>query len=219
MDIKLWQGDCLVQMKKIPDKSINLILTDIPYNEVNRKSNGLRNLDKGAADVLTFNLHDFLVQCNRVCSGTIYIFCGTEQVSEIRKTLAQFGLSTRHCVWEKISPSPMNGQYIWLSSIENCIFAKNKGATFNEHCKSSVWRFSSSRNKQHPTEKPIKLFEYLVSTSSNSGDLVLDPCMGGGTSGVACKKLGRRFIGVELDQAYFDAAKQRIDNTQYNNGN
>ena len=65
----------------------------------------------------------------------------------------------------------------------------------------------------------VVLFEYLVSTSSNSGDLVLDPCMGGGTSGVACKKLGRRFIGVELDQAYFDAAKQRIDNTQYNNGN
>ena len=81
MSNKIIQGDCIEEMKKILDKSIPLILTDIPYDVVNRKSNGLRKLDKGNADILTFNLQEFLKECNRICSGSIYIFCSTEQVS------------------------------------------------------------------------------------------------------------------------------------------
>ena len=74
--------------------------------------------------------------------GSIYIFCSTEQVSEIRRLLGLNKLSTRLIIWNKTNPSPMNGQYIWLSSVECCVYGKFPKATFNEHCKGSVLNFS-----------------------------------------------------------------------------
>lgn len=133
--IKLLNGDCLEVMKDIEDKSIDLVLTDIPYGKVNRESNGLRNLDKANADIVTFDLKELTkTLCDKI-KGSIYMFCGTEQVSTIRATMIEKGLSTRLCIWEKTNPSPMNGQSIWLSGIECCVFGKKKNATFNEHCK------------------------------------------------------------------------------------
>ena len=86
MKIDLRQGDCLELLKEIPDKSIDLVLTDIPYGECNRaKESGLRKLKKGNADEVNFDMQDLLSQLDRVCKGSIYIFCGIEQVSEIRK--------------------------------------------------------------------------------------------------------------------------------------
>lgn len=175
---RVYQRDCIEGMKAMPNDSVDLILTDIPYDEVNRKSNGLRNLDKKDADMLTFDLNEFINECVRICKGNIYIFCGINQVSEIRIKLSDHGLSTRHCVWEKSNPSPMNGQHMWLSSIENCIYAKKKGSIHNEHCKGGVWKNPIGRGKQHPTEKPLKLFERLVEASSNEGMIVFDPCIG-----------------------------------------
>lgn len=207
---EVWDKDCLDAFKALPDLSVDLILTDIPYGEVNRESNGLRNLNKGIADTMLFDLGRFLSECCRVCRGSIYIFCGTEQVSFIRQLFVSEGVSSRHCVWEKTNPSPMNGQHIWLSSIENCIFAKKPKATFNEHCKSCVWRFPNGRSKSHPTEKPLKLFEYIIRTSSNEGDLVFDPCAGSGTTGVAAKSLGRQFIVNDNFPDYVDLMKNRI---------
>jgi DNA modification methylase len=204
------QGDCLDLMKSIPNKSIDLVLTDIPYGQINRDSNGLRNLDKGIADIVTFDLNAALNECYRVSKGSIYIFCATEQVSEIRQFFVNKKLTTRLCIWEKTNPSPMNGQYMWMSSIECCVYAKHKNATFNEHCKSSVWRFPTARGKLHPTMKPLKLMEYLIETSSKPNDTVLDFTMGSGTTGVACKNLGRKFIGIEQDANYFEIAKNRI---------
>lgn len=209
-EIKLIQGDCLEVMRTIPDKSIDLVLTDIPYGVVNRTSNGIRNLDKGIADVVTFDLTKALNECFRVSKGSIYIFCGTEQVSQIREYFANKGLTNRLCIWEKTNPSPMNGQHMWLSSIECCVYAKHKNATFNEHCKSSVWRFPTARGKLHPTMKPLKLMEYLIETSSKPKDVVLDFTMGSGTTGLACKNLGRKFIGIEQDANYFEIASKRI---------
>jgi site-specific DNA-methyltransferase (adenine-specific) len=142
-------------LPSLADGSISLTLTDIPYDEVNRKSGGLRNLDKSHADIITFPLDDFIDEVVRVTSGSIYIFCGSVQVSHIRSRLIDRGLSVRHCIWEKTNPSPMNGQYIWLSSIENCVFAKKSGAVFNEHCKSAVWRNPIEHYKDHPTPKPF----------------------------------------------------------------
>jgi len=104
----------------------------------------------------------------------------------------------------------MNGQHIWLSSIENCIFTKNKKATFHEHCKSSVWRFPNGRSKTHPTEKPLKLFEYLIKTSSNESDLILDPCLGSGTSVIAANNLNRQFIGIEKEKEYYNICVERL---------
>lgn len=83
--VTLWHGDCLELMKNIPDGSVDLVLTDIPYDGVNRKSNGLRTLDKGKADIITFDLLGFVEEIYRVASGTIIIFCGQGQLSEIFK--------------------------------------------------------------------------------------------------------------------------------------
>ena len=82
--IELWHGDCLELMKNIPDGSVDLVLTDIPYGEVNRDSNGLRKLDKERADILTFDLRKFLDELYRVCKGTIIVFCGQGQFSSIQ---------------------------------------------------------------------------------------------------------------------------------------
>jgi len=206
--------DCIEGMKYIPDNSIDMILTDIPYNEVNRKSNGLRNLNKKDADILTFDLEQFLNEINRILKGSVYIFCGTEQVSLIRKKLVSLKFSTRLCVWKKTNPSPMNGQHIWLSGIETCIYGKKLKATFNEHCKNSVWEFPNGRNKIHPTEKPLKLFQYLISVSSNENDIILDPCMGSGTTAIACLKSNRKFIGFEISKEYTEICKKRIKETK-----
>lgn len=203
-------GDCLVEMANIPDKSVDMVLTDIPYGEVNRFSAGLRNLDKGSADVCTFSIEEMLDSVIRVTRGSIYVFCGTEQVSKIRAAFVAHGMSTRIIVWSKTNPSPMNGQHIWLSSIELCVYGKFKNAIFNEHCKGSVLNYPCGRGKQHPTEKPLKLFEYLVGVSSNEGDLVLDPFAGSGTTGVACLNTKRNFILIEKEQKYVDIIKARL---------
>jgi len=211
-DVKLYNDDCMKILPTLKSGSINLTLTDIPYDEVNRKSGGLRNLDKSHADILTFPLDDFIDEVVRVTSGSIYIFCGSVQVSYIRGRLLDHKLSVRHCIWEKTNPLPMNGQHMWLSSIENCVFAKKSGAVFNEHCQSAVWRQSIVQYKHHPTPKPVRLMSRLIEASSNIGDSVLDPCMGSGAIGVAAKQCGRDFIGIEMNNEYYETTKNRINN-------
>lgn len=212
-DIKLYNDDCMNLLPSLADGSISLTLTDIPYDEVNRESNGLRNLNKSDADIITFPLDEFIDEVVRVTSGSIYIFCGSVQVSYIRNRLIENGLSVRHCIWEKTNPSPMNGEHMWLSSIENCIFARKKGAYFDikERCKSAVWKCATEKYKGHPTPKPIELMERLIQASSKRGDLVLDPCMGSGAVGVAAKRTNRNFIGIEMNNEYYDITTERIE--------
>ena len=209
--MELYNNDCMKVLPSLGDKSVDLVVTDIPYGEVNRKHGSLRKLDKGKADIVTFDLNMLVSELVRVTKGSIYIFCGTEQVSDIRKILVQNKMSTRLCIWEKTNPSPMNGDRIWLSGVECCVFGRFPKATFNEHCKNTVFRYPCGRNKLHPTQKPLELIEKLVLASSNEGDTVLDPCMGSGTTGVACKKNNRKFIGIEMDKEFFDIASHRIE--------
>jgi site-specific DNA-methyltransferase (adenine-specific) len=207
---RIYNEDCLEGMKRIQDGSIDLVCTDIPYGVCNRNDNGLRNLDKNKADIETFPLADFLMEINRVTKGSVYIFCASEQLSEIRSALVQNGFTTRVCVWEKTNPSPMNGQHVWLSGIELCVYGRKKGATFNEHCKNTVFRHPCGRNKLHPTQKPLELFERFILASTNQGDVVLDPCMGSGTTAIACINTNRNYIGFELDKHYCDIANERV---------
>jgi len=102
---------------------------------------------------------------------------------------------------------------MWLSSIENCIFARKKGAYFDikERCKSAVWKCATEKYKGHPTPKPIELMERLIQASSKRGDLVLDPCMGSGAVGVAAKRTNRNFIGIEMNNEYYDITTERIE--------
>ena len=203
--------DCIEGMKLLEDNYVDLILTDIPYGEINRKSNGLRNLDKKDADIIEFNLDKFIDECIRICSGSIYIFCGTRQAGIIRDKLSFNKLSTRLIIWEKTNPSPMNGQYIWLSGIELCVYAKKPKATFNKHCKNTVLKYPSGRSKIHPTQKPLGLFEELILTSTNENDIVLDPCCGSGTTAIASIKNNRNYMCFDINPDYIEITKDRIN--------
>lgn len=208
---KLFQGDCLELMKDIPDDSVDMVLCDIPYGEVDQKSSGLRKLNRGNADICDIDLQIMVKECVRICKGSFYIFCGTQQISDIITYFKNENLTTRLGVWEKSNPSPMNGSYLWLSGMEFCVFSRKANATFNEKCKKALWKNSVGRSKIHPTEKPVELMEILIKASSNEGDVVLDFTMGSGTTGVACANTKRKFIGIELDQDYFNIAKERIE--------
>ena len=191
---------------------VNCIITDIPYNECNRQSNGLRKLDKDKADVGDFDIIDLTKNLCDKTKGSIYMFCGINQVSTIRKTMMNEGLSTRIIVWEKTNPSPMNGNKIWLSGIELCVFGKKRKATFNLHCKNTVLRYPCGVNKIHPTQKPIALMSYIVNASTKEGDTVLDPFMGSCTTAIACIREKRNFIGFEKSEEYWRKSMERIRN-------
>lgn len=204
-------GDAMHVLASLPSSSVPLILTDIPYGVVNRDSAGIRIFDKKDADeVENFTIGDLVCELDRVSSGSIYVFCSTEQVSDLRASFAGRGLTTRLGIWEKTNPSPVNGQHMWLSGIETCVFARKKGAAFNLHCKNTVWRFPNGRSKRHPTEKPLKLFEYLITASSRSGDMVLDPFAGSGTTAEAALRTGRRFLCVDKSPHYVEVMKDRM---------
>lgn len=217
--IKLLQGDCMELMNNIPNESIDLVLTDIPYNVVNREDNGLRKLDKENADILTFDLINFLEQLYDKAKSTIIIFCGKEQVSIIHSYFndkQKKGKGTvRQLIWEKSNPSPINGQHIYLSGVENAIWFKKRGGTFNAHCKNTVFKYPIGRSKLHPTEKNHLLLQELILDNSNENDLILDPCMGSGSTGVVALQNNRNFLGIELNQNYFEIAKNRLEGLQY----
>ena len=216
MHYQIHHNDAVDYMRLLEDNAVTMTLTDIPYDVVNREG-GIRNMDKGDADILTFDLHDFIAEIMRVTSGSIYIFCSSEQVSGIRAQLDK-DLTTRHCIWEKTNPSPMHGQRFWLSSIENCVFARKSNATFNEHCQSAVWRESVERSiKDHPTPKSVLLMKRLIEASTNVGDIVLDPCMGSGSVGLACKMTNRDFWGCDINPEYVTKAITRIEELNLGN--
>lgn len=209
----IYNVNCMAAMKEMEDNSVDFVLTDIPYDVVNRQSNGLRNLDKEKADIKTFELEEFLEQVYRLAKNSICIFCGKEQFSEIYAFFASKKGTVRPICWEKTNPSPMNGQYIYLSGVELAVWFKKSGAkTFNAHCKNTVFKHPNGKRKIHPTQKNLNLFKELIQDNTNEGDLVLDPCLGGGTTAIACIDLNRDYLGFELEKQYFDAVKKELEN-------
>ena len=209
---KIYNEDCLIGMKKINNNSIDFVLTDIPYNAVNRDSNGLRKLDKGKADILTFDLQKFLEEIHRILKNSAIIFCGKEQFSEIYKFFASKQGTVRPIIWDKTNPSPMNGQYVYLSGVEMAVWFKRKGAkTFNAHCKNSVFRYPNGKSKLHPTEKNHKLLTELILDNTNENDIVFDPCSGSGSHLLVAKNLNRNYLGFEIDKEYFNISMERLN--------
>lgn len=203
---QIYNEDCMIGMKRISDKSIPLILTDIPYDAVNRDSNGLRNLNKSHADIMLFDLNIFLEELYRISSNTIVIFCGKEQFSSIYTFFASKKGTVRPIIWEKSNPSPMNGKYVYLSGVEMAVWFKKNGGTFNSHCKNTVFKYPNGRSKLHPTEKNHKLLKDLILDNSDEGDLVFDPCFGSGSHLFVAKNLNRKYLGFEINNEYFSIA-------------
>lgn len=215
MTYKLINGDCLEVMSRMQDKSVDMILTDIPYGVVNRSDNGLRNLNKEKADIFDLDMNKMLEEFYRVSRGQIVIFCGKEQFSSIYEFFANQQGTTRPIIWHKSNPSPMNGQYVYLSGVELAVWFKPRGRkVFNAHCKNTVFKHPNGSRKIHPTQKNVDLFEELIIDNTNENEIVFDPFMGSGTTGVACLNINRKFVGVELDENYFNLAKERIEQTK-----
>ena len=217
----IYNTDCIEFMKHQPNNCYHTTLTDIPYDGVSRTNNGLltmKNSELGTADKSTFDLNIFLNEVYRLSSDNIVIFCGKNQFSTIFQFFENRQGTVRQLIYEKTNPVPSNGKYVYLSGIENAVWFRKPKGTFNAYCKNTVFRYPIQSPRIHPTEKNHKLLEELISDNSMEGDSIFDPCMGSGATGLAAYKLGRQFVGVELDEKVFLAAKERFNKFGYELG-
>lgn len=220
MRIDLRQGDCLELMKDIPDGSIDLIVTDPPYL-INYKTNRRKNKNHDfCKPILNDNneklIHDFIQEAYRVLknNSAMYVFCNSNKVDYFKKELENSGFIVKNIIiWVKNNHTAGDLQAQFGKQYE-MIFLVNKGrCPFNGKRISDVWYFDKVVGKEqlHQNQKPVNLIEQCIEKHSKINDIVLDPFLGSGTTGVACKNLNRNFIGIELDENYFNIAKERIE--------
>lgn len=223
--IDLRQGDCLEIMKDIPDKSIDLIVTDPPYKTISGGHNtpkwisgyGNSVLYKNDGKIFEFNdvsHKDWLKECYRVLKDNshIYIMTNLLNLFSLKELAEGVGFKLHNLlVWEK---NTANANRWYMKNCEYVLFMrKGKSKTINNPSSKTVHCFNNIvGNKKHPTEKPVDLMKLYIYNSSNKNDTVLDPFMGSGSTGIAAKELNRNFIGIELDEKYFNIAKERINN-------
>ena len=220
-DESMWLmlGDCLERMKEIPDGSVDLVLTDPPYNiarDNNFKTMGRAGIDFGGWDKGA-DLFSYIDEVKRVLgkNGSFVVFNAWKNLGDIARYCEGLGFDVKDMIrLEKTNPMPRNRDRRYISDYECAIWLTMPKAkwTFNrqdEKYQRPKFVHSVERGL-HPTQKNLGLMEELVKIHSNKGDVVLDPFMGSGTTGVACVKTNRNFIGIELDKGYFDITKQRI---------
>lgn len=205
------EGDALAVLQSLPNASVDCIVTDPPYNAINRATSGLRLLDKGVADSAPIDIEALATEFLRVGRESYYVWCSDEQFTDWTLAFKNRGLTTRICAWHKNNPSPMNGERLWLSALELCVFARKPKATFNLHCAHPVWKEAvESEDIAHPTPKPVSLMRRQLLASMPKGGIVLDPFCGSGSTGVAAMDSGYRFVGVDLTPNYAALARRRI---------
>lgn len=212
---RLRNVDCMKFMAAMPDKCVDFTFTDIPYGVVNATEQGrpcnITNLNKGAADIVTFDLLEFLDNIYRITKNSFLIFCSIEQCGIMSDHTRGYNGTRRYIIWEKTNPCPLHGQRLYLSGIEVALWFKYRGAkTFNAFCKNTVFRHPIGSSKMHPTEKNHALIKELIEDNTNIGDVVFDPCAGGGSILFVAKKLKRLYLGCELNKEYFVAASRRL---------
>ena len=212
-DIELWHGDCLELMKEIPNGSIDMVLTDPPYG-INYQSNYIKEkYSKIENDNDISWLDDFINECFRVSSkiSAHYFFCSHHNIDKFKQAIEKKFKVKNFLIWEKNNTSMGDLKGDFASKVEFVIFA-TKGRPFIRGKRDpNIFKFKKTGNKLHPTQKPVDLCEYLIGKFSDESYRVLDPFMGSGSTGVSCKNLNRKFIGIELDENYFNIAKKRIN--------
>ena len=216
---KLNNKDCLEVMAAMDSGSIDLIVTDPPYKVTSRGSSGgtggMLKSDINKSGMVfkhnTIKFDDWLPECFRVLKdgGHAYFMTNNKNLLPMLQAVENAGFKIfKTIIWAK--NTAITNMY-YMDSHEYIIFCrKGKARKINNCGTKSVLSFDNPRNKTHPTEKPVELMEVLVGNSSQENDIILDPFMGSGSTGVAAKNLNRRFIGIELDPDYFAIAKERI---------
>lgn len=237
MNTILLNEDCLSAMKSLDDDSVDLILTDPPYNLGLFMKNRATNLKKmrdnffGDAgwddlefDEWTLSMDAFFEQAARVTKrgGSLIVFMSIIKVEGIIRLAEKHGFYYKTTgIWHKQNPMPRNMNLHFINSTEAWVYFtyKNKTGTFNnegraihDFIETSVTPAGEKKYGKHPTQKPVQLMEHFVLLLSNPGDTVLDPFMGSGSTGVAARRNGngRKFIGIELSPEYIELATQRI---------
>ena len=236
--IDLRHGDCLELMKDIPNKSIDMILCDLPYGTTQNKWDSVIPLD------------ELWKEYKRIIKDNGVIALTSQGIFTAKLMLSNEKWFKYKLVWVKSKATNfLNAKKQPLRKHENiCVFYNkqpqynpqmtegepyDKGVRKNQltgsygdfnpvHVKSEGMRYptdvvyfktaESEGKVYHPTQKPVSLLEYLIKTYTNERETVLDNCMGSGSTGVACINTNRNFIGMELDENYFNIAKERIEN-------
>jgi len=192
MSIELILGDCLIEMKKIPDKSIDLVLTDPPYGVGFQYNNYIDSEENWKINILP--ILDIITQKfpSAICMSMVQM-----------KNMPNFKWAL---CWYKPGSTRRNKIGGW--SIWEPIFIYGKGWKVANDAIRLPDCVNHDKGNNHPCPKPLKLFKWLLSL--HEGQTILDPFMGSGTTGVACKELGRNFIGIEIDKTYYEIAQKRI---------
>ena len=221
VNIDLMKGDCLERMKEIPDGSVDLCVSDIPYKLTGGgKGDGINS--KRPKGILSDNsqlmsvpkFEDWLPDLYRIMKdgSHIYLMCNFKNLNDLMNKTSNIGFKhVNLLVWEKNNCTP--SQFYMKNCEYTLLLRKGSSKYINDIGGSkTVHKFGNIiGNKVHPTEKPTDLMEFYVKNSSSEGDVVLDMFMGSGSTGVACANTNRNFIGVELDENYFNIAESRIN--------
>lgn len=237
-DIELWEGDCLELMDDIPDNYIDFIFADLPYEKTRNKWDSLIPLDllwkqykriiKSSGSIVLFGQDKFTAKVmlsNASWHRYNWIWEKTQPTGYLNANRMPLRVHEDLMVFYENLPT-YNPQKTYGHSrkVSTAVHKRNSKKTSNygehgltsydstERYPRSVLKFKKDQQKSalHPTQKPLALCEYIVSTYTNIGDLVLDNVMGSGTTGEACVNLGRRFIGIEKDPVYYDVARSRL---------
>lgn len=225
---RLLSGDSRSHMKGIPDRSVDMILTDPPYNLSCYSTGNLKmewrkdfNNDIAEWDKHVFSPADWLEDFKRVLkpTGNIFAFTSYNLLGKWHRAFDPVFDTFQFMVWHKTNPPPKLRKAGFLNSCELIVCAWNQGHTWNFARQNDMHNFMESpicmgkerlKAPLHPAQKPLRILKQLIQLATEPGHLILDPFMGVDSSGVAALELGRRFTGIEIDPLYFEAATKRI---------
>ena len=220
-------GDAYDLIKQLPDKSVDCVYTDVPYQMQSggkgggafgdRIHNLIRKDMKNIIEGFDYKLLDELVRVMKKIN--IFIWCNKQQILDIANYFKDYSMEI--LVWAKDNPTPFTNN-LWLPDLEYCLYFRDSDVRLNDgYNLKSKW-FNSPINKGdkddygHPTIKPIELVKRHIAHATQENDIVLDPFMGSGTTAVACKELNRRFIGYEINEEYHKIATDRLNGIKKN---
>jgi len=227
-NFQLIRGDAFTKLRQIPDASIDLILTDPPYNIGTYSTGNMKftwrkeiNNDLAKWDQGQFSPDKLKSEFIRLLkpTGNIMAFCSYNLMGKWHETFDPIFDTFQFFVWHKTNPVPKFRKAGFLNSCELIVCMWNKGHIWNFGRQNDMHNFFESpicmsperlKEPNHPTQKPIKLLTHLIRIASNEGGVILDPFMGVGSTGVAALQNNRKFIGIELEKPYYDAAMKRI---------
>ena len=210
--------DCMDGFKKIPDRSVHLLLADPPYGisrELNCKGQRLGttaklNFDFGEWDKLD---NKWVGEALKKTKGWAVIFCAKRDIGRYWELLEKEGfIGIDALVWQKPDPVPLNGKSKFLNAWESAIIGKRNSAFWGGYCTHNIIKCQAPKGKDriHPTQKPLKLIQELIRLTTKENDIVLDPFMGSGTLPVVAKMHGRKFIGIDNNEEFVDLSNKRL---------